>query len=241
MSCSRYVNVGLFYLRQLFFANFDLKVHTDQGMYQSRFLIAAIVFSHPTPDAADYTELWNSMREKISLVKGKDLGSGEGTFNHIASGYDAGYYGYTYSLVFAADMYATVFKEDPLDPQRGKQYRDKILRPGGSRDEIDSLKVRLLRGVLASASTCDDLPSLVADRISSAENPTRTPSLRSCSVARARERGRDVGRDPGADKRTQDADWNECLAVAPIQLRAKAGRGRWREFETAVKWMKCIM
>jgi metallopeptidase MepB len=28
---SRYVNVGLFYLRQLFFAKFDLKVHTDQG------------------------------------------------------------------------------------------------------------------------------------------------------------------------------------------------------------------
>ncbi|PIL22512.1 hypothetical protein GSI_15201 [Ganoderma sinense ZZ0214-1] len=118
---SRYVNVGLFYLRQLFFANFDLKVHTDQ-------------------EAADYTELWNNMREEVSLVKGKNLGSGEGTFNHIASGYDAGYYGYTYSLVFAADMYATIFKEDPLDPQRGRQYRDKILRPGGSRDEIDSLK-----------------------------------------------------------------------------------------------------
>lgn len=31
MLLSRYVNVGLFYLRQLFFANFDLKVHTDQG------------------------------------------------------------------------------------------------------------------------------------------------------------------------------------------------------------------
>lgn len=29
---SRYVNVGLFYLRQLFFAKFDIKVHTDQGM-----------------------------------------------------------------------------------------------------------------------------------------------------------------------------------------------------------------
>jgi Zn-dependent oligopeptidase len=28
---SRYVNVGLFYLRQLFFAMFDLKVHTDKG------------------------------------------------------------------------------------------------------------------------------------------------------------------------------------------------------------------
>jgi len=29
--CSRYVNVGLFYLRQLFFAKFDLKVHIDKG------------------------------------------------------------------------------------------------------------------------------------------------------------------------------------------------------------------
>ena len=118
---SRYVNVGLFYLRQLFFASFDLKVHTDQ-------------------DAADYTDLWNDMRENVSLVKGK-LGPGEGTFNHIAGGYDAGYYGYMYSLVFASDMYATVFKKDPLDPERGRLYREKILRVGGSRDDIDSLKV----------------------------------------------------------------------------------------------------
>ena len=28
---SRYVNAGLFYLRQLFFAKFDIQVHTDQG------------------------------------------------------------------------------------------------------------------------------------------------------------------------------------------------------------------
>ena len=88
------------------------------------------------------------MREQISLVKGKNLGAGEGTFNHIAGGYDAGYYGYMYSLVFAADMYATVFKPDPLDPKHGKLYRDEILRPGVSRDEIDSLKVRCGRVIL---------------------------------------------------------------------------------------------
>lgn len=142
------------------------------------------------------------MRESISLVKGKNLGAGEGSFNHIASGYDAGYYGYvwytlratsqlltargsyTYSLVFAADMYATIFKKDPLDPQRGKLYREKILGPGGSRDEIDSLKVRY-------ASAC--LPTREADhwialhcRTSSVGHRMQMRSSRSSSAARSR-------------------------------------------------------
>lgn len=116
------MNVGLFYLRQIFFARYDIDVHTSK-------------------EAQDYTALWNTLREKISLVKGGKHTAGQGTFNHISGGYDAGYYGYTYSLVFASDMYATVFKPDPLDPQRGKLYRDKILLPGGSRDDIDGLKV----------------------------------------------------------------------------------------------------
>ncbi|KAF8908911.1 metallopeptidase MepB [Gymnopilus junonius] len=118
---SRYVNVGLFYLRQLFFAKFDLKVHTDQT-------------------GEDYTHLWCSLREKVSLVQHDKECPGQATFGHITGGYDAGYYGYTYSLVFAADMYATVFKPNPLDPARGKLYRDKILRVGGSREELDTLK-----------------------------------------------------------------------------------------------------
>jgi hypothetical protein len=46
-----------------------------------------------------------------------------------------------YSLVFAADMYKTVFKANPLDPVRGTHYRDTILQPGGSRDEGISLEV----------------------------------------------------------------------------------------------------
>ncbi|KAF8128594.1 hypothetical protein EV363DRAFT_1507211 [Boletus edulis] len=120
---SRYVNVGLFYLRQLFFANFDLAVHNNSLDVNT-----------------DYTKLWNELREKISLVQGSEDKPGQGTFGHIVGGYDVGYYGYTYSLVFAADMYATVFKKAPLDPALGRLYQDKILFVGGSRDDIDSLK-----------------------------------------------------------------------------------------------------
>ncbi|EPT05216.1 Metalloprotease [Fomitopsis schrenkii] len=118
---SRYVNVGLFNLRQVFFAKYDIKVHTDK-------------------ESTDYTALWNDLREATTTFKFKQRAAGQGSFNHIAGGYDAGYYGYTYSLVFAADMYATVFKPNPLDPVRGAKYREAILRPGGSREEDDSLK-----------------------------------------------------------------------------------------------------
>lgn len=48
-------------------------------------------------------------------------------------------------MVFAADMYATVFKKDPLDPALGQLYRKQILYPGGSRDELVSLEAFLGR------------------------------------------------------------------------------------------------
>lgn len=43
---SRYVNVGLFYLRQLFFAKFDLKVHVDNSQ---SLLSSAYLFLPPLP------------------------------------------------------------------------------------------------------------------------------------------------------------------------------------------------
>ncbi|KAI9465436.1 Metalloprotease [Lactarius psammicola] len=114
---SRYVNVGLFYLRQVFFARFDLHVHTHK-------------------DQQDVTEVWNDMRDHISLFKGGKRSAGQGSFAHLVGGDEQ----ILYSLVFAADMYQTVFKEDPLDATRGDRYRESILRLGGSREELDSLE-----------------------------------------------------------------------------------------------------
>ena len=59
---------------------------------------------------------------------------------------------YLYSLVFAADMFRTVFKADPLDPAHGQLYRDRILRVGGGRDEIDMLRVTQFLVHLSRAS-----------------------------------------------------------------------------------------
>ena len=48
-------------------------------------------------EPTDYTKLWNSLRESISLVKGSETAEpGQGTFAHITGGYDAGYYGFVF-------------------------------------------------------------------------------------------------------------------------------------------------
>lgn len=76
--------------------------------------------THRIVEKEDYTALWNTLRESISLVKNdKEFKPGQGTFGHLMGGYDAGYYGYMYSLVFATDMYETIFKKDPLSPDLG--------------------------------------------------------------------------------------------------------------------------
>ncbi|KAH9481084.1 Thimet oligopeptidase [Psilocybe cubensis] len=122
---SRLQDRGLFYLQQIFNSKYDLKVHYDCDQLGS-------------PEA--YTALWNKIYGETLPLDYDQECPGHCAFSHLASGYDVGYYGYQYSQVFAADMYATIFKSDPLDPSRAKLYREKILIPGSTRDELDILE-----------------------------------------------------------------------------------------------------
>jgi len=54
-------------------------------------------------------------------------------FGHLF-GYDAGYYGYKWSEVFADDMFTRFEAAGPMDQAIGLEYRRRVLEPGGSLD-----------------------------------------------------------------------------------------------------------
>jgi thimet oligopeptidase len=79
--------------------------------------------------AADPMALWARMQADTPLghVSGTMFPAG---FSHVATNYAAGYYGYLWSEVVAADM-RTAFGADKLDAAVGRRYRDNVLANGG--------------------------------------------------------------------------------------------------------------
>ncbi|KAJ1953026.1 metalloendopeptidase [Linderina pennispora] len=117
-------SAGLFNLRQVFFGLYDMAIHnTEDGK-------------------VDVKNLYTSLREEIGLFKNGDIDTwGSATFGHMMGGYDSGYYGYLWSEVFSADMFASRFqKEGVANASTGMDYRREILLPGGSRDASVSLE-----------------------------------------------------------------------------------------------------
>lgn len=60
-------------------------------------------------------------------------------FGHL-TGYGAGYYGYMWSNVFAADLFYYIKPQGLLNPEIGLVYAEKILAPGGSVDPNELLR-----------------------------------------------------------------------------------------------------
>ena len=57
----------------------------------------------------------------------------ETSFGHLM-GYGAKYYSYLWSKIFALICSMHIKKYGLLNPEIGKQYAEKILKPGGSRE-----------------------------------------------------------------------------------------------------------
>ena len=63
----------------------------------------------------------------------------QGSFGHL-TGYQAGYYGYMWSLVYAQDMFQRFKELGMLNPEAGAYYREKILSKGGTQDSLDLIR-----------------------------------------------------------------------------------------------------
>ena len=73
-----------------------------------------------------------------------------GTFEHIASGYAAGYYGYMWAKVIALDM-VSIFGADVMNGEKGRRFRELILSRGSEEPAKDLVERFLGRPVSSEA------------------------------------------------------------------------------------------
>ena len=111
MEAARKIGVGLRYVDQHLYADYDVTVYGE------------------TP--VDPMKTWERMEGETVL--GHTPGTqGPGSFEHIIRGYAAGYYGYMWSEVLALDM-LSAYGKNIMNPAAGRRFRDIVLAPGGER------------------------------------------------------------------------------------------------------------
>jgi len=121
---------GLFALRQIEFALFDLLLHSEYVPGGARTVI----------------DLLAEVRREVALIVPPEWNRFPQSFSHIfAGGYGAGYYSYKWAEVLSADAYAAFEEAAPrlgtvLDAATGERFWREILAVGGSRPAIESFK-----------------------------------------------------------------------------------------------------
>lgn len=116
---------GLAMLRQIEFAVFDMRLHSD-------FDPAA---------GASALDLLEEVRSQVAVLRPPPYNRFPNSFSHIfAGGYAAGYYSYKWAEVLSADAYSFFEEHGVLDAKAGARFRDEILAVGGSRPAAESFR-----------------------------------------------------------------------------------------------------
>ncbi len=121
MIAARDFNQSYFYTRQLWLGNIDMAYHSNPGAQ------------------VDTTAIQQKLHKEITGVEAMPGTHFEAGFGHLM-GYDAGYYGYLWSEVYAQDMFTVFQKGGLLSPKVGAHYRKVILEQGGMKDALDLVK-----------------------------------------------------------------------------------------------------
>ncbi len=95
---------------------------------------------HTDPDGeVDTTAVRQEVYAETRLFQPTEGVFSQAAFGHLV-GYEAGYYGYLWSLVYASDMFSRFEKEGIMNKDTARRYREKILAQGGAKDALDLVR-----------------------------------------------------------------------------------------------------
>lgn len=117
---TREFNKGWGYSRQIVLGLTDLTMHTKSG---------------PVNSVETFQKVHRDVLGFAPIADSHFCAS----FGHLMGGYDAGYYGYVWSEVFAADMFSIFAKDGLLNSKLGEKYRTSILEQGNMLDAEELL------------------------------------------------------------------------------------------------------
>jgi Zn-dependent oligopeptidase len=112
---------GLNGTSQAFYSAYDLALHSGKP-------------------SADPLALWNTLSTELEAMPEMEGNLGPAGFGHLMSGYDAGYYGYLWSKVYAQDLYRRFAKEGPMNPRTGQAYREIVVGPAATQEPDTALQ-----------------------------------------------------------------------------------------------------
>ena len=117
--------------------------------YGRQYLYAAFDMALASENPGSSLEVWKEMEAQTPMghVEGTSF---PGTFEHIASGYAAGYYGYMWAKVIALDL-LSAFDEDLMSAETGGRFRELILSRGSEEPARDLVERFLGRPVSSEA------------------------------------------------------------------------------------------
>jgi thimet oligopeptidase len=125
LGATRNVDIGSEYLRSFgYYGDFDLRVHAPEPVDLDEAKVAA-----------DAVRLLPSIPDSFWPA----------AFAHIVADYDAGYYGYLWSLVYGDDLWSRFQAEGIDSPIVGAAYRRELLEPGATRAAEDMVAAFLGR------------------------------------------------------------------------------------------------
>jgi thimet oligopeptidase len=141
MLALKHFDEGLSWTGQLMLASFDMRLHS-------------------VAPSVNVDSLWAALKVKLTVVPWVPGTSPASSFVHLMSGYDAGYYGYLWARVYAADIFSRFSREGVLNPAVGMAYRQDVLAPGGT-VEPDAAVQRFLGRPVNDSAFLRDIGAVV--------------------------------------------------------------------------------